>query len=86
MIRATILKLESLPGWTTLSTMDRVVLVAKTASLRVRVCPSKGTHWRRIFDEVPPEVGDFLATPDQWLNEARNLSTREILEAFSKSL
>lgn len=86
MIRGTILKLEALPGWSTLSAMEKVVLVAKTTSLRARVCPPKGTHWRRVFDEVPPEVGDFLATPDKWLSEARNLSTREILEAFSKSL
>jgi hypothetical protein len=66
--------------------MEKVVLVAKTTSLRARVYPSKGTHWRRVFDEVPPEVGDFLATPAQWLSEARNLSTRDILEAFSESL
>lgn len=85
MIRSVLLKNESAPGWSTLPVIERVVLTAKLATLHAGLRLPRGTSWDKVFDEVPPEVGDFLAKPEDFLVEARGLCTREILEAFAKS-
>lgn len=86
MIRATLLKMEASPCWSALPAIERVVLTAKLATLRAGLRLPRGTSWDHVFDEVPPEVGDFLAKPEEFLAEARGLCTRDILEAFAKSL